>query len=79
MRTVRLKINDKVYDKVMWLLGKFSRNEVEIIPDDPSYIEYQEYLQNELDEINDGKARFYTTTELEARLDNVIKNRENTI
>ena len=79
MKTVRLKINDKVYDKVMWLLGKFNRNEVEIIPDDPSFIEYKEYLQNELDEINNGKAKFYTTTELETRLDNVIKNRENTI
>ena len=79
MQTVRLKINDKVYDKVMWLLSKFNRNEVEIIPDDPSYIEYQEYLQNELDEINDGKAKFQSIYELEARLDNVIKNRENTI
>lgn len=79
MQTVRLKINDKVYDKVMWLLSKFNRNEIEIIPDDPSYIEYQEYLQNELDEINDGKAKFQSIYELEARLDNVIKNRENTI
>lgn len=79
MQTVRLKINDKVYDKVMWLLGKFSRNEIEIIPDDPSYIEYKEYLQNELDEINDGKAKFQSIYELEARLDNVIRNRENTI
>lgn len=79
MQTVRLKINDKVYDKVMWLLGKFSRNEIEIIPDDPSYIEYKEYLQNELDEINDGKAKFQSVYELEARLDNVIRNRENTI
>ena len=79
MQTVRLKISDKVYDKVMWLLSKFNRNEVEIIPDDPSYIEYQEYLQNELDEINNGKAKFHTIAELEARLDNVIKNRENKI
>lgn len=79
MQTVRLKINDKVYDKVMWLLSKFNRNEIEIIPDDPSYIEYQKYLQKELDEINDGKAKFHTIVELETRLDNVIKKRENTI
>jgi hypothetical protein len=79
MQTVRLRINDKVYDKVMWLLSKFNRNEIEIIPDDSSYIKYQEYLQNELDEINNGKAKFQSIDELEARLDNVIKNRENTI
>jgi len=71
--------NDKVYDKVMWLLSKFSINEIEIISDDPSYFEYQKYLQNELDEINDGKAKFQSIYELEAHLDNVIKNRENTI
>jgi hypothetical protein len=79
MQTIRLKINDKVYDKVMWLLGKFNRNEIEIIPDDPSYIEYQKYLQNELDEINDGKAKFQSIYELEARLDNAINKRENII
>jgi len=79
MQTVRLKINDKVYDKVMWLLSKFNRNEIEIIVDDSTYNENQEYLQNELDEINSGKAKFQSIDELESRLDNAIKKHENTV
>lgn len=79
MQTVRLKINDKVYDKVMWLLSKFNRNEIEIIVDDSTYNENQEYLQNELDEINSSKAKFQSIDELESRLDNAIKKHENTV
>ena len=79
MQTVRLKINDKVYDKVMWLLSKFNRNEIEIIVDDSTYNENQEYLKNELDEINSGKAKFQSIDELESRLDNAIKKHENTV
>ena len=79
MQTVRLKINDKVYDKVMWLLSKFNRNEIEIIVDDSTYNENQEYLQNELDEINSGKAKFQSIDEFESRLDNAIKKHENTV
>ena len=79
MQTVRLKINDKVYDKVMWLLSKFNRNEIEIIVDDSTYNENQEYLQNELDEINNSKAKFQSIDELESRLDNAIKKHENTV
>jgi hypothetical protein len=79
MQTVRLKINDKVYDKVMWLLRKFNRNEIEIIVDDSTYNENQEYLQNELDEINSGKAKFQSIDELESRLDNAIRKHENNL
>lgn len=31
MRTIRLKIHDDVYDKLMWFLNKFSIDEVEVI------------------------------------------------
>jgi hypothetical protein len=79
MQTVRLKINDKVYDKVMWLLRKFNRNEIEIIVDDSTYNENQEYLQNELDEINSGKAKFQSIDELESRLDNAIRKQKNNL
>ncbi len=63
----------------MWLLSKFNRNEIEIIVDDSTYNENQEYLQNELDEINSGKAKFQSTDEFESRLDNAIKKHENTV
>ena len=33
MHTVKLRVNDGVYDKLIWLLSKFNKDEVEIIPE----------------------------------------------
>ena len=79
MQTIRLRIHDKVYDKLMWLLSKFNKDEIEIITEDSSFVDIQKYLQNELDDINSGKAKFQSIDELESRLDNAIKKRENTV
>lgn len=72
MRTIQLKINDKVYDKFIWLLSKFSKDEVEIVSDNVHYTANREYLQKELDEINEGKAIFLSQSEFERRLDQII-------
>ena len=50
MQTIRLRIHDKVYDKLIWLLSKFNKDEIEIITEDSSFIETQSYLKNELNE-----------------------------
>lgn len=72
MHTIQLKINDKVYDKFLWLLSKFNKEEVEIITDDQNFISTKKYLQNELDEIKTGKAKFISQSELESRLGEII-------
>jgi hypothetical protein len=79
MQTVRLRINDKIYDKLIWLLSKFSKEEVEIIPESEDFIRNQKYLAGELDEILSGKATFLELNETETRLENVIKKHENSI
>jgi len=79
MHTIRLKINDKVYDKILWLLSKFSKHEVEIINEDAEYFENQKYLEQELGEILSGNARFVEMDEAEERLEKVIKQNENRI
>jgi hypothetical protein len=76
MHTLKLKINDQVYDKLIWLLGKFSKDEVEIIMDESNLNETKKYLDAELDEIKSGKAMFFTVNEAEQRLDNLIKKHE---
>lgn len=76
MHTLKLKINDQVYDKLIWLLGKFSKDEVEIIMDESNFIETKKYLDAELDEITSGKAKFFTINEAEQRLENLIKKHE---
>ncbi len=79
MHTIRLKINDKVYDKILWLLSKFGKHEVEIINEDAEYFENQKYLEKELGEILSGNAKFIEMDEAEERLENVIKQNENRI
>ena len=79
MHTIRLKINDKVYDKIIWLLSKFNKQEVEIINEDAEFFENQKYLEKELSEMLSGDASFIEIDEAEERLEKVIKQNENRI
>lgn len=76
MHTLRLKINDKVFDRLVWLLSKFSKEEVEIINEDTEFFENQKYLENELAEIDKGQANFIEIDEVDTRLENIIKRHE---
>ena len=79
MQTVRLRINDKIYDKLIWLFSKFSRDEVEIIPESEDFIRNQKYLAGELNEIVSGNTKFMELNEAETKLENVIKKYENSV
>ncbi len=72
MRTIQLKINDKVYERFIWLLSKFNKEEIEIISEDQDFIKTQKYLQKELDEILSGNPNFLSQNQLESRLDDII-------
>jgi hypothetical protein len=76
MHTLRLKISDKVFERLVWFLSKFSKEEVEIINEDTEFFENQKYLENELGEIIKGQANFIEIDEAEARLENIIKSHE---
>lgn len=77
MHTIRLKISDKIYDNLIWLLSKFSKDELEVISETAEFNENKKYLENELKDIKDGKANFLTIEETELRLDKAIKKHEN--
>jgi hypothetical protein len=72
MRTIQLKINDKVYDKFIWLLSKFNKEEIEIISDTSDFTTTQNYLHKELSEIESGKANFISQQDFEDRLNKII-------
>jgi len=72
MKKIHLKISDNVYDKFLWLLGKFSKDEIQIIDEKDSFTLTKKYLENELLEIENGKASFVSESELEDRLNNII-------
>lgn len=72
MHTVRLRVNDGVYDKLLGLLSKFSKDEVEIISETADFVKNQNYLSDELNEILDGKAGFIEMVEAELRLNRIL-------
>jgi hypothetical protein len=79
MHTVRLKINDKVFDRLIWLLSKFSKDELEIINEDAEFFESQKYLEQELSEMNSGQATFIPLDAAEQKLEYSIKKNENSL
>jgi len=79
MQTIRLRVNDKVYEKLVWLLKKFNKTDIEIISEDENFLKDKAYLQHELNEIDNGKAVFYSLEELEDELDKVISKHGNSI
>ena len=79
MQTIRLRINDRIYDKLIWLLSKFNNDEIEIITENSEFIENQEYLTSEFNEIIQGKAVFVDINEVNERLEKIIVRNENTI
>ena len=78
MPTIRLKVNDHIYQKLMWLLSKFDKSELEIIPESTDYVENKNYLDAELEEIINEKATFISMEEAEARLEERIRKHEQT-
>ena len=79
MHTVKLRVKDGVYDKLLLLLSKFNTDEVEIINESSEFSNDQHYLSNELNEILIGKAKFIEMEEAEHRLENLIKRHEDRI
>jgi galactitol-specific phosphotransferase system IIB component len=72
MYTIQLKISEKVYDKFIWLLSKFTKDEIEIVSESSDLLVTKKYLQQELNEIESGKANFISQEELENRLDEIV-------
>lgn len=72
MHTIQLKISDKVYDKFMWFLNKFSKDEIEIVESDANFYANKRHIENQLKEINEGRATYLTQEELEKRLDDIV-------
>ena len=77
MQTIQLKVSEKVYEKLMALLSRFGKGDVEIVSDD--FVSERDYLQKELDEIKSGKAEFYSQDELEKRTEELISKYEDKV
>jgi len=79
MRTLTLQVNEKIYDKLLWLLSKFSKDEVEILVENSTFDADKNYLEKELNDIINGDARFIGGEETEERLEKIIRPHENPV
>jgi hypothetical protein len=73
MKTIELKVNKKIYDKLMWLLGQFKPDDL-IIIDIKS--KNKNYLNNQLNKMDNGDAEFFSLDQLDLMFDERIKKHE---
>ena len=76
MQTIRLRVNDKVYKNLLRFLSKFSKDEIQIIEEDDTFISVRQYLENELRNLEDGSAEHIDIDELDSSLDSSIRKHE---
>lgn len=76
MQTITLRIDSSIYDRLMQMLGKFSKDELEVIGTDDRFEADRRYLQGQLDKMDRGEAKFYTIEEAEERLEALYRKHE---
>ena len=76
MQTIRLRVNEKVYKNLIRLLSKFSKEEIQVIEENDTFLSVQQYLEKELSNVEDGSAEYISIEKLENRLDATIRKNE---
>ena len=76
MQTIRLRVNDTIFQQLMWFLKRFSKTEIEVINENEEYLSIQEYLIKELENIEAGKAEFISFNQLDQDIESTIRKYE---
>ncbi len=76
MQTIRLRVNEKVYKNLIRLLSKFSKEEIQVIEENDTFLSIQQYLEKELGSVEDGSAKYLSIDELDNNLDATIDKYE---
>ena len=65
MHTLRLRVDNKIYKNLMWFLGRFSKDEIQILEETDQFISTKQYLEKELKTIEEGKAEYISIEQLD--------------
>ncbi|MFM1874645.1 MAG: hypothetical protein RL266_382 [Bacteroidota bacterium] len=76
MATVKLRVSDKVLDKVLWLLNQFDKEDLQIIADDEEFLAQKKYLQEQAERLERGEAKTYTVEEARVILEKTVRKYE---
>lgn len=63
-------------DKVLWLLGQFKSEDLEILEADEHFEANKRYVQQNLKRLDAGKAKLYTVEEADQLLEKQIRKHE---
>jgi hypothetical protein len=61
----------------MWFLGKFSKDEIQIEEETDQFISNRQYLDKELNTIEEGKAEYIGIEQLDDDLEAILRSNEN--
>jgi hypothetical protein len=76
MATLKLKVSDKILDKVMWLLGQFKSEDLQIIEQDDQFTIDQKYAREQLERLESCNFKTYSIDEVDNLLDSTIRKYE---
>jgi len=76
MRTIRLRIDDRIYKNLMWFLQRFSSEEIQVIQENNEFLSIQQYLRNELHTIEEGTAEYISLDDLDKELESSVRKHE---
>lgn len=77
METIKLEVNKKIYDKLMELLNQFKPEDLKIIDEEKErFLQEKKYLDEQLDLIDSGKAKFISIEEMDNLLEETIREYE---
>lgn len=77
MATIKLRVSEKILDKVLWLLGQFSPDEVEVLESDAVFKANKSELNTKLERLKSGEGKTYSLEEVDAILEETIRKYEN--
>ena len=76
MQTIRLRVSDKLYKKLLSLLSRFSEKDIQVIAENEEFLSIHQYLSKELRQIESGDAEFIEVDQLEKEIEATIRKHE---
>jgi len=76
MLTLRLRVNKKIYENLMWFLKKFSSDELQIIEEDEKFVSLRKELNNSLEQVENETTDYIDIQQLDDELEATIKKYE---
>lgn len=76
MQAIQLRVSDKVYGNLLWLLSRFGKDEIQVIKENNQFLSIQEYLKIELEQVEHGNGEFVSFEELERHLEETLQKYE---